>query len=93
MTSSKNIIIVIVVIVVFIAAAFVLYNGVGQKEPVAPVPSGNLSTSILPHGNQLEFDQVKKYNPDGKLFNYPKVSPDNIGVNLPGILKVKSDSQ
>lgn len=95
MTSKKNIILIVIVVVLLGAAVYVLFGGsAGKKASVKTNSENNNPTStILPHGSQLDFSQVKKYNPDSKLFDYSTVSPDNVGVSLPDILKVKVPSQ
>jgi hypothetical protein len=57
---------------------------VGQTPP-ATTPRAN--NQILPYGTSLDFGPVKKYNSQAKLFAYPKVNPDSVGVSLQDLLK------
>jgi hypothetical protein len=51
--------------------------------------AANSGAQILPYGNRLDFTALKKYNPDGKLFSYPVVSPEEIGPALGDIVRTQ----
>jgi hypothetical protein len=53
----------------------------------AVVTTAGGSSAILPKGDNLDFSQVKKYNKDGRIFQYPVVSPSEIGPDVNAIIK------
>ncbi len=94
MQNKKNIIIIAVIALIVIVVVVVLIRRMGNpaansdvQNPISESAISTEKTSILPHGNQLNFEAIKKYNPDGKLFNYPSVGPEQVGTNVADILK------
>src|SRR4051812_20169375 len=68
-------------------------NSTVTTSPITPTPGAGATTAtnsppaapalvrsgkILPLGTRLDFTLIKKYNPDSKLFSYPKVDPSEI---------------
>ncbi len=98
--SRKNILLIIIVVVLAIAG-FIVYRSFSAEAPapvtpivVTPGPGGATtavpaasSGKILPLGTRFDLTLVKKYNADGKIFNYPKVEPGEVGPVLGDIIK------
>lgn len=63
-------------------------GAVGTNSNSSPAPSdmGTIQR-ILPNGSSLDFGPIKKYNSQQQLFNYPKVSPDEITVPVQQLIK------
>jgi hypothetical protein len=57
------------------------------NAPVPGMAGAAAGSAILPHGRGLNFTTLKKYNPDQKVFNYPVVSPAEVGPPLNEIIK------
>ena len=97
MQNKKNIILIAIAIILLGIAGFVVFK-IFNRKSVDPVSIGsgkiigddNVTkgvSTILPHGNQLDLTQIKKYNSDEKLYNYPVVTPEQVGVNLSELIK------
>jgi flagellar basal body-associated protein FliL len=75
-------IIVLIVIIAVLAGAGVF----GYKFLMSSVPNKNAAVTtkseILPHGTNLDFSKVKKFNPNARLNTYPIVSPTETGLQL-----------
>ena len=50
-------------------------------------PAAAAINRILPNGASLDFGPIKKYNRQQQLFNYPKVTPDEITVPIQQLIK------
>ena len=66
-------------------------NPATDGTTAASVPTPNVvpaatAGKILPLGTKFDLSLIKKYNADGKLFNYPKVNVDEIGPILGDIV-------
>lgn len=83
----KQIIVVIIIVVALAGAGFLGYKAfTSSSEDNAAAVAGKHS-QILPFGTDLKFDSVQKYNKDGKTFQYPTVTPAEIGPELGAIIK------
>mgnify|MGYP001614860078 CR=1 FL=1 len=78
----KQLISLIIVVAALVAAGVFAYMTItGANNPDATTTP--LSTAeILPNGSKLDFEDVNKFNKNGKLFKYPAVVPTEIGVGL-----------
>ena len=88
---SKQIIILVVIVIVLAGAgvfAYKAFMGAGSKTSTSSGKDSNVSGAILPHGNSLDFDNVKKFNKNDKLFPYPTVNPTDVGQPLNGLVKL-----
>ena len=80
------------VIIIFLVTAIVvmvqLFSGSRTLTASAAdsVDSSGRSL-ILPYGRNLDFSLINKFNPEGKLFDYPKVNPAEIGLPVSGLVK------
>lgn len=85
----KQIIGLIIAIVAFVSAGIFAYMTiVADKTPQVTTPVS--TAEILPKGNKLDFEDVNKFNKNGKLFRYPVVSKDEIEVvNLNDLMEKK----
>lgn len=85
---SKQIILVAIIVVALGVAGLFAYKaffGSGSSSAIInEVDTSNQSVSgaILPYGTDLDFDTVKKFNKNGKLFPYPTVTPTDVGQEL-----------
>ncbi len=85
----KQIILIIVIIAAVAGAGVFAYMMFG-KEAINPnvTAKNNTARIILPHGTKLDFAKVDKFNPTGKLFNYPVVDQaTEIGQPLNDIIR------
>lgn len=78
----KQVIIVIVIIAAIAGAIIFAYLGFFSSAPSTPSTSASISISnaVLPLGTTLDFSQVKKFNPTGRQFQYPVVTPPDVGA-------------
>lgn len=88
----KQIVLTIIIIVALGVAGFFAYkaffSGPSAIVLVTPEDKGPVQGAILPHGTELDFDIVKKFNKNSKLFPYPVVTPTDIGQELGGLVKL-----
>ncbi len=81
----KQTIILIVIVVALAGAGVFAYMTFGS--PVAEVPATQETKAIiLPHGNNLDFDDVNKFNETGRQFQYPVTLQSDIGLQLNEII-------
>ena len=92
--TKRNIILIIVFTVAALLAVLiayrVFYNGAdsGQGDILGTSPGEVVAVaSILSQGTTLDLDPIKKYNSQQQLFNYPKVSSDQLNLPLPDLIK------
>lgn len=94
----KKIVSILIIIVVLGLAGFFMYKtffgptkNTGSKttdsSTTTKAPSSGVET-ILPHGTKLNFDNVKKFNPDKHLFPYAEAKPEETGLELNQIISV-----
>jgi hypothetical protein len=88
----KKILYTIVIIVALGGALVMGYLAFfGDDTSVATDPtlsqSGAPVYNILPHGRSFDFNTVKNFNRDGRLFPYPEVTPAEIGVTLNNLME------
>lgn len=77
-----------VVIVIALGAAIVLgYLALSKNSPAGADPAPATTSAVLPEGTKLDFNAVQSYNKDGRLFPYPKVSPEEIGASSNSLVK------
>ena len=83
---SKRLITIVIIIVALAGAGVFLYMSLtGMKsDNVVQQQSGS---AILPSGNDLDFSKLKEFNPSGRKFQYPAVTPQDAGVSLGTIMK------
>ncbi len=82
----KQIITILIIIMAVFGAGFLGYKALTSTVPDTTDAAVSQS-SILPYGTTLQFDAVKKYNKDGKLFQYPVVTPADIGPDLGSVIR------
>jgi hypothetical protein len=91
-------IILFIVIAIGFGGSIYLLRGVFSKPGTTPVDlaqlvqvdtSGGTGTGqhILPFGSNLDFTQIKKYNPETRLYPYPEVTTSEIGLSLSEFIK------
>lgn len=83
----KQIIGLIIVVVALVSAGVFAYMTItGDK---APETTTTINTAeILPEGTKLDFEDVNKFNKNGKLFRYPAVDPNSeIGLELNDVME------
>lgn len=92
--TRKNIILIVAFIVILLIAAYLVYRGFfagsdfGQTDLLGTSPGEvTAAAPILSKGTTLNLGPIKKYNSQQQLFNYPKVSPDEINLPLPDLIK------
>lgn len=86
--SLKNILVTLVVVIAVVAVAYFAFGKfLGGDSSIAPTALAVTPSKILPLGTRLDFGLIKKYNPDGKLFNYPKVDTNEVGPALSDLIK------
>jgi ABC-type transport system involved in Fe-S cluster assembly fused permease/ATPase subunit len=94
----KQIFSILIIIVVLGLAGFFMYKtffgptkNTDSKTTVnssaTKAPASGVET-ILPHGTKLNFENVKKFNPDKHLFPYAEVKPEETGLELNQIISV-----
>lgn len=88
----KQIIGLIIVIAAFAGAGVFAYMSIiSDKNPEAATTT--ISTAeILPQGDKLDFEDVNKFNKNGKLFRYPEVSEGEIGLGLNDVMEKKIET-
>jgi uncharacterized protein YpmB len=82
----KRIITFIIIILALVAAIFFGYQSI-KSSPTDSQTAIAGPSRILPYGTDLNFDSVQKYNKNNNLFQYPVVTPGEIGPNFGEILK------
>ena len=89
---SKQIIFLLIIIVALSVAGVFAYKAFFGNNSSNPSTKNSetidVSGAILPHGNSLNFDNIKKYNKNGTLFPYPTVTPNDIGHELNDIVNL-----
>jgi hypothetical protein len=81
----KKIIIVIVMIIALVGGGYFAYQYWG-KTALTPTEKVVSTRVILPHGTNLNFNKVNKFNETGRTFTYPKVDPLEAGLPLDAII-------
>lgn len=84
--AKKQAISIIIIILALAGAGVLLYLLIFSSAP-APVATTTAPNPILPHGNNLDFSAVTKFNEAGNRINYPKVTPAEIGQPLNSIIQ------
>lgn len=91
--NRRNTIFIIAIIIALLLVGYIVYRGffAGNSDQSALVNTKSQDvgpvTPILAKGTSLNFEPVKKYNSQGQLFNYPKTSPEEVGLPLPDLIK------
>ncbi len=89
----RKIIAICVTVIAFGGAGVLLYMTFLSSPKTGPATGGpadqmtEAGAEILPYGTTLNFSTLKKYNKNGKLFNYPVVTQSDIGSELQNIIK------
>ncbi len=85
----KKIISIVIIFGALAGAGFFAYKAFSSSSSTAaPSQAATKTTSeILPLGTNLNFEQVKKFNKDARIFQYPAVSPEDIGPGLSTMIK------
>jgi hypothetical protein len=79
----KQIILIIIVIAALAGAGVFGYMSVkGKSTGTTKKKTG----TILPHGNNLDFGTVDKFNETGRQFEYPATTPADLGQPLNEII-------
>lgn len=93
MRNSKEIILTAIIVIALAIAGFFAYKvffGSGTSGSATltttPVVTAPVKGAILPNGSNLDFDNVKKFNKNGKLFPYPTVTPNDVGQDLSALV-------
>lgn len=88
MKMKQNILLIIIIAALAGAGVFA-YLSFFKKTTEAPIVDNALSSSkgnILPHGTDLNFEKVNKFNQTGTQFSYPQATPADIGSPLNDII-------
>lgn len=80
--------VIVVALVVAGIFAYKAFSGSSSATLTTPGTTESLNGAILPHGTSLDFDTVKKFNKNDKLFPYPTVTPNDIGQQLNGLMNL-----
>lgn len=93
----KQFIIIIVVVAALAGAVVFAYLTFFKDDAPTSLVTGSaigsdnsaveVETAILPYGDSLDFNSVKKFNRTGKIFQYPATVPGDIGMNLNDIIE------
>jgi flagellar basal body-associated protein FliL len=77
----KQIITIVVLIAVLAGAIVFAWTTFfsGRSQPAATLAP---SSQILPHGTKLDFKTVQELNPSKRTYQYPVVTPGEVGLNL-----------
>ncbi len=81
----KQIIILLVIMAALAGAGVFAYKSFTNERSKSKTTE-TAQSAILPHGTELDFATLKKFNPSGKLFNYPNVTNDQAGAALNEII-------
>lgn len=84
----KQIISIVIVIAALAGAGVFAYMSLKSEVDTATqaTSSEQQTAIILPHGNELNFDQVNKYNQTGQQFQYPQTTAADTGLQLNEII-------
>ena len=84
----KKLLILIIIVVTLGGAGVFAYMSLSETGTSAEVAATNEQAKaiILPHGSDLNFDNINKFNQTGKTFQYPAVTPADIGPELNAII-------
>ena len=80
-------ILTIIIIVLALGGAGLLgYRMLFPGTVTSPITTSSAqANAILPFGTKLDFEQVKKYNKDGRTYPYPVVNSSEVGPDLGAI--------
>lgn len=86
----KQTILLIIIVIALAGAGVFGYMALNKSGggSVAAAPA-SATSQILPMGSALKFDTVQKYNKDSRLFDYPVVSPGEIGTTTGELMQTK----
>ncbi len=81
---NKNVIKIIAIVVMLGLAGYFVYRmfsggSSGLGDSGVSTAAVNEVSPILPRGNTLDFDKIKKFNPTLRTNNYPQATDDQIG--------------
>lgn len=84
----KKLLILIIVVVTLGGAGVFAYMSLSETGTSTEVAATNAQGQaiILPHGSDINFDNINKFNQTGKTFQYPQVTPADIGQELNAII-------
>lgn len=82
----------IIIIVIALGGAAVmgymaLTSGPATTSTDETSTSGQAVYNILPQGKSLDFDTIKNFNKDDRLFPYPQVNNAEIGTTLGNLIE------
>lgn len=82
----KKIITIIIVVAALGGAGFLGYSAMHKSSSSGDAKSGNITTTILPYGTDLNFKPIQDFNSTNRFFPYPKVTPPEIGATTTALV-------
>ncbi len=89
---TKQIILIVIMVLILAVAGVFFYKSFSKNiktegdQALTNAVAANAGSKILPHGDNLNFDKVKEFNPNHELNKYPVVSPDDAKSQLNTII-------
>lgn len=86
----KQVITIIIIVAALAGAGVFAYLTFFSGTPTSTTQTSSgisESSEILPMGSNLNFDQVEKFNKDDRLYQYPIISPSEVGAVMGSIIK------
>lgn len=89
---TKQIILLVIIIVAVAVAGVFFYKTFSKNiqtealQAQTDAVAASSGSKILPHGDQLDFDTVRKFNPNKQFNQYPAVTSDEAKSQLNSII-------